>query len=305
MWKVLLIILSILGIILLCLLGLLLLVLFLPVVYRGGGRAHAGEYEAWFRFRWFFGLVRGQFPYPDGKALRIKVLWLTVYDSSRKQDKVENTAEDIREDTESFEEKESPAIMTDKEQGHVETEANTEQEHVETEPDTEQGHVETEPDTEQENKEAEPDTEQKKEHKKDSVKAAQSMSEKLADLREKLQQLLNIIQDKDNQELVRHAKKRLGKLLKSIRPRVLRAEAVIGLGEPDTTGYLYGAYWTIKPFLGRRCRVTITPDFEQQILEGKVMARGYVFAAVLLYQVIRVILDRRLRRLISQLKRIK
>lgn len=274
MWSVVLKILSILGIILLCLLGflllVLLLVLFMPVVYRGGGNAHDGKYEAWFRFRWLFGLVRGESIYPRSRALRVKVLCLTVFDSGGKQE----------EEPENLPEAETAAA-----QQPLKEAAETAEEVVKAAADT-------------------------AEHKENTEQKAQEQAEEKPDAKhqspisrkEKLLQYLSVLQDQDNQELVNHALSRLGKILRSIRPRVLRAEAVVGLGEPDTTGYLYGAYWTIKPFLGKKCRVTVTPDFEQRILEGKVSLRGRIVIAVLLYQAVRVILDQRLRRLLGQFK---
>lgn len=252
MWSVVLKILSILGIILLCLLGflllVLLLVLFMPAVYRGGGKAHDGEYEAWFRFRWLFGLVRGEFDYPRSKALRVRVLWLTVFESGGRQEEPE---EDRKRKT--------PA-------------------------------------------EKQPTAEKKEAPAAGIRKAEEKEQEPPTDRKDKLQHYLAVVQDQDNQDLVKHALSRLSRIIKSIRPRMLRAEAVVGLGEPDTTGYLYGAYWAIKPFLGKKCQVSVTPDFERQILEGKVSLRGRIVAAVLLYQAVRVALDKRLWKLLGQLK---
>lgn len=262
MWSVILKILSILGIILLCLLAFVLLtvllVLFCPVVYRGGGTARPGEYRAWFRFRWLFGLVRGAFTYPEDGRLRVKALWLTVYDSGGK-----------RKSEESLEEQEPQP----EEKGRKEQEPQ-----------------ESQPDEKSPEKQSTADGEQ------------MSQSQKISDLKEKLQFYLGIVRDEDNQELVKYALDRLCSVIKSIRPRYLRAEAVAGLGEPDLTGYAYGIYWAVKPFLGKKCRVDITPDFEQRILEGEVFLRGRITAAVLLYHVCRVLLDRRLRHLLDQLK---
>ncbi len=265
MWSVVLKILSILGIILLCLLGflllVLLLVLFAPVIYRGSGRAHDGEYAACFRFRWLFGLVRGEFAYPLSKTLRIKALWLTVFDSGgKRREKQENPRKAQR----------AAARQPLKE---------TAGENAKTAADA-----------------ADPLKTTKQKAKE------QAQDREGAGPKNRLQRYLSVAQDRENQDLVKHALSRLGKIIKSIRPRELRAEAVVGLGEPDTTGYLYGAYWMLKPFLGKNCRITVTPDFEQQILEGNVVLRGRMITAVLLYQVVRVVVDKRLRKLFGQLQ---
>lgn len=299
MWSVVLKILSILGIILLCLLGflllVLLLVLFMPVVYRGGGNAHDGKYEAWFRFRWLFGLVRGEFAYPRSRGLRIKVLWLTVFDSGgkRKAEPEESRKTETAAAQQPLKEAAEEVVET------AEKAAETAEETMEAAADAAE-HRETAEQKTQE--QAEQNSESMEEKSAEARKPEEKEQKSPVSRKNRLQHYLSVVQDQDNQDLVKHALSRLGKIIKSIRPRVLRAEAVVGLGEPDTTGYLYGVYWTIKPFLGKKCRVTITPDFEQRILEGKVSLRGHMIAAVLLYQAVRVLLDQRLRRLLGQLR---
>ncbi len=294
MWSVVLKILSILGIILLCLLALavaaLLLVLFCPVSYRGGGSARAGKYRAWFRFRWLFGLVRGFYAYPDSGSLKVKLLWLTVYDSGGKQEKASPEDKLSRQVAEAEEApSEQTAIKTEKqaplEQTAIKTgeQAPSEQAAIEAE-----GQNSPNPAA---SGEAWPD------------EAKEAPADKLSGLKDKLTFYLEIVRDEENQELVKHGLTRLGKILKSIRPRFLRAEALVGLGEPDLTGYVYGIYWAVKPFLGKKCRMTVTPDFERRILEGEAVLGGRIMAATVLHHAVRVLLDRRLRRLLDKMKR--
>lgn len=321
MWSVVLKILSILGIILLILLGILLaivlLALFMPIVYRASGSAHAGEYRFGFRFRWLFGLVRGEFIYPEGRALRIKALWLTLYDSGAKrrdardsgaatesgkepetagktkaagstQNSNENVemAESIQDSDRNVESAESPTNSVENVDTAGPSQDSTKREEKTDAPKPSQGRP------------------QGQEKKPEESASREPLFAKLSGLKEKLQPYLAIVRDEDNQALVGHALGRLGRILKSIRPRVLRLEALIGTGEPDTTGYVYGAVWAVMPFLGRKCRIAITPDFERQILEGEVFLRGHVMAVVLLYHAVRVILDKRLWQLMDQLKKI-
>lgn len=289
MWSVILKILSILGIILLCLLALalltVLLVLFCPVVYRGGGTARPGEYQAWFRFRWLFGLVRGAYTYPEDGRLRVKALWLTVYDSGGKRKPEESPEEQESQPEEKGQKEQEP------QESQPEEKSQKKQKLLESKP-------------EEKNREEQKPQESKPEEKSPEKQSAADgeQSQKISDLKEKLQFYLEIVRDEDNQELVKYALDRLCSVIKSIRPRHLRAEAVVGLGEPDLTGYAYGIYWAVKPFLGKKCRVDITPDFERRILEGEFSLRGRIMAAVLLYHVCRVLLDRRLRQLLDQLK---
>ncbi len=334
MWSVVLKILSILGIILLCLLALavaaLLLVLFCPVSYRGGGSARAGKYRAWFRFRWLFGLVRGFYAYPDSGSLKVKLLWLTVYDSGGKQEKASPEDKLSRQVAEAEEREQSgkgeaevegrtqperTAARTEKqapsEQTAIKTEkqAPLEQTAIKTgeQAPSEQTAIKTEKQvpSEQAAIEAEgqnsPNPAASGEAWPDEAKEAPA--DKLSGLKDKLTFYLEIVRDEENRELVKHGLTRLGKILKSIRPRFLRAEALVGLGEPDLTGYVYGIYWAVKPFLGKKCRMTVTPDFERRILEGEAVLGGRIMAATVLHHAVRVLLDRRLRRLLDKMKR--
>ena len=321
MWSVVLKILSILGIILLCLLALavaaLLLVLFCPVSYRGGGSARAGKYRAWFRFRWLFGLVRGFYAYPDSGSLKVKLLWLTVYDSGGKQEKASPEDKLSRQVAEAEEREQSG-------KGEAEVEGRTQPERTaartEKQAPSEQTAIKTEKQAPLEQTaiktgeqvpselaaiEAEgqnsPNPAASGEAWPDEAKEVPA--DKLSGLKDKLTFYLEIVRDEENQELVKHGLTRLGKILKSIRPRFLRAEALVGLGEPDLTGYVYGIYWAVKPFLGKKCRMTVTPDFERRILEGEAVLGGRIMAATVLHHAVRVLLDRRLRRLLDKMKR--
>ena len=321
MWSVVLKILSILGIILLCLLALavaaLLLVLFCPVSYRGGGSARAGKYRAWFRFRWLFGLVRGFYAYPDSGSLKVKLLWLTVYDSGGKQEKASPEDKLSRQVAEAEEREQSGKgeaevegrTQPERTAARTEKQAPSEQTAIKTEKQAplEQTAIKTgeQVPSEQAAIEAEgqnsPNPAASGEAWPDEAKEVPA--DKLSGLKDKLTFYLEIVRDEENQELVKHVLTRLGKILKSIRPRFLRAEALVGLGEPDLTGYVYGIYWAVKPFLGKKCRMTVTPDFERRILEGEAVLGGRIMAATVLHHAVRVLLDRRLRRLLDKMKR--
>ena len=82
-------IMSILGILLLILLGIalvvILLVLFFPVCYKISGKKNAEEMQFAAKMKWLFGLVRVSYSYPVPGKLLAKVLFFTIYDSSKKE----------------------------------------------------------------------------------------------------------------------------------------------------------------------------------------------------------------------------
>lgn len=295
MWSVVLKILSILGIILLSLLALVLtaalLVLFWPVSYRGAGTAKTGEYRACFRFRWLFGLVRGTYTYPEDGKLRIKALWITVYESGGNEKPGETP--ETRDTQAAVPETHALQETTPPEQDSQEK-TSPEQNPLET-----ASQAQNSP---QEQLSAGNAAKEKGSREQESEGTIPEKKKDLKKLKGQLLSYLDILRNKDNQELIQYGLERLGKIIRHIRPRYLRVQALAGLGEPDLTGYAYGIYCAVKPFLGKKCQVKITPDFERRILEGEAALRGRIMAATILYHVCSVLFDRRLRQMIDQLK---
>lgn len=312
MWSVVLKILSILGIILLSLLALVLtaalLVLFWPVSYRGAGTAKTGEYRACFRFRWLFGLVRGTYTYPEDGKLRIKALWITVYESGGNEKSGETPKDSLKEPAETRDSQAAMPQTQDAQAAAPEThdlqEAPPEQDSQEkTSP--EQSSPETASQAQnspQEQLSAGNAAKVKGSQEQESEGTVPEKKKDLKKLKGQLLSYLDILRNKDNQELIQYGLERLGKIIRHIRPRYLRVQALAGLGEPDLTGYAYGIYCAVRPFLGKKCQVKITPDFERRILEGEAALRGRIMAATILYHVCSVLFDRRLRQMIGQLK---
>lgn len=308
-------ILSVLGIILLVLLAVLitvlLLVLFFPVLYRVRGRKDTEHIELAARADWLFGLLRLRYAYPEPGKLTVKVLWITIFDSSRREESEEREekeekegkegkeGKEEREENKEEESKETPTVVTSSEI------ADTEEEPV----------PKTFEQTEGKQNEKETDDQDSKAIDESKQKKFTKISEKIAKLKytiltiyDKIKKMwqnisyyMELLNDKDTKLLLSHAKIRLCKIIKSIRPRRLEADIVFGTGAPDTTGYAYGVYGMLMPFLGSY--VVVTPDFQQAVLEGNFQASGHVTLAVLLWQAIRIAMDKKLWQLLNKLKR--
>ena len=249
---------------------------------------------------------------PESKRLQVKVLWLTVYDSGGRLEKeeLEDAPEGNRPSGQTL-----PEQATTKPKEPLPEQAEAKRQISSGQTVEADGDREVTPKETAETQMKDPLESQTKES-SDSGKQSQDteeqtradqdqpLPEKLSDLKEKLQIYLDIVQDRDNQGLVKHGLTRLGKIIKSIRPRFMRAEALVGVGEPDLTGYVYGVYWAVKPFLGKKCQVAVTPDFDRRILEGEAELGGRIMAVALVRHVVRILLDRRLRQLMGQLKNI-
>lgn len=94
-----------------------------------------------------------------------------------------------------------------------------------------------------------------------------------------------LLQDEENKRMFSGSLDALGKILKSIRPRKVRADIRFGTGSPDTTGYIYGIYCmvffrnffpsgTFFPF-GKN-EIEVIPDFEEAVLQGELCISGRV-----------------------------
>lgn len=291
-------ILGIIGIVLLCLLGLLLLlillVLFVPIRYRLTGYKEGETLVLAARVTYLLHLLSVRFDYPKPGSLIIKVFGIRIFDSAKKEIKKEDAAAKVSEkDTH----KDAPDSAEMTEQA-----------------------------AEEEDKEASLKDDQEKEHSQENPKKKKSLAERIKEIFQKIQYTIRSICDKiksslqkaeelketvvyykdtltkrQNRQFFDRAKKRLFKVLKSIRPRVLKADLYIGTGSPDTTGYLCAVYGMLSPVLGNN--VKITADFEKAVWEGRVYIKGRITIFTILLQALGIVLDKQLRTFIKELKR--
>ena len=298
-------ILSILGILLLILLGIalavILLVLFFPVCYKMSGKKTAEEMLFAAKMKWLFGLVRVTYSYPIPGKLLAKVLFFTVYDSSEKGKKSapgEDTHTAPKKDiTEAAQETSRTSESSDASGTSGQTLLSDDTDRAKTDPATD----------------TEASANAKTSVEENPPVLQQETFGKIAGFFEKIRYTIRKICDKikyilknisfyrelwndpDTKGLLQHAGKRIGHILKRLRPRKLNVNARIGTGSPDTTGYLYGIYGMILPKLGKG--VCITPDFEQAILEGDFKASGHFTVACVLFHSARLLMDKRLQQL--------
>lgn len=77
----------------------------------------------------------------------------------------------------------------------------------------------------------------------------------------------------------------------------------IGLAEPAATGQMCGVLAMLMPFYGKH--LELIPDFEQQIVEGKVSCRGRIRLGYLVWRVLLLILNRDFWYVVGQLKSLR
>lgn len=302
MLDILLQILSVLGILLLVVLGVLaaavLLVLFFPVTYRADGKKNVEELALRARANWLFGLVRVRYSYPEPGTVTVKLLWFTLFKAEK--DPVKPKTDSVKEDLVKEERAEDEqSTKTGDDAGEKEGKKSLRETENTTPKETPE---ETSGETSEETSEDTSESKGSKFLRKiEKIKyTIIGTYDKIRKMWKNISYYAELLREEETRLLFSHAMLRLWKILKSIRPRKLRADLLFGTGAPDTTGYVFGVYAALSPTLGPY--VAVTPDFERAVLQGEFEAAGHIMAAVLLWHALRIVLDRRLWRLLDKLK---
>lgn len=128
-----------------------------------------------------------------------------------------------------------------------------------------------------------------KEHKKSFIRRAadairsfinrvihffRNLKEKKDDLKEKVNNILKIVNDPENRKMAEQFLNILKNLLKHIKPRKFDAYVHYGFEDIETTGKVSMYAAVLYGLIG--ADIKIYPDFEQQIFEGEVFLKGHV-----------------------------
>lgn len=331
-------VLSILGTVLLGLLAaaavFLLLVLFAPVTYRISAEKDEGGFRVSARARWLLGLVRVRCEYPDPGYLVARILLFTLYKTKIPSEEISN--KDGKDESRGRQEqsgigKDRNKSRKEKRQikggefrgraGKAESADNkgSEKECVPGKQENlgkEDGRTGALPERKAE--EGTDKTTAAEDVSKEGAKTAavgdgkilqkfqkikytiRSICDKIKEIWDNISYYLELLQEEPTRQFITHVRLRAGKMLKRIMPRRIRADIRFGTGSPDTTGYLYGVFCMISPRMGSS--VTVTPDFEEAVLQGQFDVSGHVTSGILLWNLCRVVLDRRLRHLIRKIR---
>lgn len=300
---ILLIILKIIGIILLSLfsLGLLLILLamFVPVRYRIKScfpemktevKNSEESDDKWFeydviaRLKWLAGIVYYSFEYPSENEGCLRVFGIRVLGKKQKEKKPKDTSKKVKKPKRESDEGVKQEISK--------TETDSEQESKET---ITQEVSQVETDSEQEYKK----TKQSKKEKKES-----RIGQKLLGFKKTIRSIkdyINIIFGQENRPALTFLKGILFKLLKHVKPGNIKADMVIGVGEPDSTGLLFGGLGILYGFWPGK--YNIEPDFYNKRIVGKVVVSGRIRACVLLHYFIKVLRNEDVKRMRKQYKK--
>lgn len=315
-------ILAIIGIVLLCILGLLILlvflILFVPIRYRAEGSKSGEDIRLKVRVSYLLRLITVRYEYPKPGSVIARLFGIKVFDTAKKpkedggrknkKKKKKKYANDSHDET--VQETETALVKTEEAAGTGTTATEeTKAEKVQTD---EAAMTEnTAAEKEEESHEAE-GTEKEKLSFRDKIKkiiyTIQKFCDKIKHIKDTIKEIAEnisyykkVITQTENKKLYGRAKNRIFKVLKSIRPRVLKASLHVGTGSPDTTGYLCALYGMLLPVLGNN--VILDADFEEAVWEGEFFLKGRITVFTLLRHAVGLLLDKQLRVFVKQLKR--
>jgi hypothetical protein len=291
-------VLKIIGLVLLAVLGVLLLlallVLLVPINYRANGYSRSAkkgcEQRVTARAGWLFGLLRARYVYPEKPYLVVKLFVFTLYNAQRKAEKEAKKAEKERKKQEKKAAK-APVSLTE-EVNHAE------------EPETAAPAADTGATAE----ESEESGESPK--KNPFVSLYEKITRVIQNINytskriygkinnNDIARYLEIIQSARFQRAFAKCRRELGRIWRSVRPRKIRAAALLGTDDPALTGQILEVYCLLYPLIGRNVRVA--PSFERAALTGDFMVAGHITAPKLLWAAWRLYKDKNIRAVLGQ-----
>lgn len=300
MVSILLTILKILGIILLVLLGIILTVilsvLFVPVRYRLDAHRDLQEQApvyAAVKATWLLHLISVFFSYPDAAYVCVKLFGITLYRSDREK-KPKKTKK-----------KKEPKKQENSEENPEENTVKSEETLEESTEPTESAETADSDGFEDEETEEKPTFKEFFSKLWDKIKNIQytitQICDKIKHIVKNIKYYIKVIQSNTFKNAFSLCSGELFKLLKSIRPRKVKGKLLIGTGDPASTGQVLAIYGILYPFIGNH--IDITPDFEQQIVEGELLVKGKITVFKALKMAVVIFFNKDVRRLLKLLKR--
>lgn len=117
----------------------------------------------------------------------------------------------------------------------------------------------------------------------------------------KAKRIIEFLQRSENKGVLKFIWKYVKKVIRWLLPKRIRADMEVGLTDPAMTGYLVGVGSLL--YVWTDTKVRIAGNFHQKMLRGSFWVKGNLFLFLLIYYALRVIIDRRVRRLFKQIRR--
>lgn len=124
---------------------------------------------------------------------------------------------------------------------------------------------------------------------------------KVKGIKDNIEYYLDLFTDEHNKETFKYAFGIIFKILNAVKPRKLDGAFRFGFEDPETTGKLLSVLAIIYPFTGGA--IKITPEFDEEIMQGNLFAKGRIFIITLLIQGWKLYFNKDIRKVIRDIKR--
>jgi hypothetical protein len=275
------IILLIILVLLLIVITLISLVLFVPIKYKVVGNKYE-DFNINGKFSWLCGILRGKY-IKDGDNLEfnIKVFFKTL-SSDQKEKKSRKKTKSKSKDTANTSNNDENIEQSD---SYVNEDASSALQVVEVKKDIrEQSNI-----NKSMSKEKIKRTHKKKKSKKRKINILKGKSNFI----EKVKDIIN----KENKVVIKYIIDQLKAFLKKIMPKYIKVKVKFGTGDPATTGYVLGILSISYALAGNK--IAIIPNFEDKEFSGDFNIKGRLFLVIVLYYLLKLIINKRVRRLIA------
>ena len=288
-------ILQIIGIVLLSILGfilvMLILILVMPVRYSVDvSKKPEDKLKGKLKVTYFFGIVRALAEYEEVFEVNAKVLWFKIF-SMKIPDKDADDSDDISlDDLDDALDEEFPEDGSSEGGFTYDTEddmtSDTDDEL------TFESVDETEDNDDDEDSEG-PFTKLKYKF--------EEICDKIDKVKSEIRYYYNIYNSNEGKNALKKTGKHLKKIFRKLLPRKITAKVTYGFSSPDLTGKVYGIYCIIADRF--TADSVVTPDFDREVFEGTVKAKGYFNIWGILINVIAIVINKDAIRIIRSVKR--
>ncbi|MCI8485202.1 MAG: hypothetical protein HFH41_12835 [Lachnospiraceae bacterium] len=313
--EILFLILKIIGILLLILLLFVVALVAVPVRYRVNIKAQE-EIEGKFTVHWLFHLFDVRVSYEEKSvSYKLRIFGIPISLEKKEKKKTQKEREETHsEDIQNAEVQalEVPVQEIQEEESQIQREeVQDTQEHIPAEEakytkeqslETQKQEAEDKPEkTFRKNKKARKSGSSGKRFQNVRGKAAK-VKNGTTSLKEQIENIKNLILAETNKKALSHVLREMRYLLGHYSPRKAAGTISFSMGAPDRTGKVLGGI-SVIPFWARY-KVTVMPDFvsESFYVKGNVSVKGHIRAGHLLISGIRLLKDKNIRKLITNIR---
>ncbi len=138
----------------------------------------------------------------------------------------------------------------------------------------------------------------------DKIKCTiQKICDKIKEIWKIKERFKELLSDETHRATLKVVKKELFYLIKHYRPRKMKGYVRYGFEDPYHTGLVLAVLSWFYPFFGTK--LEIIPEFDQQVIEGKLSVKGYIRGIHLLKTAIRLLFDKNTKQTYEYLMQLK